>query len=997
MKILRMNRLFTIKTNFFTLLIGLFSLSAQGQSFECDFDIECSEIDTNLVMSYSVPEKVFAGDQFCIPVTVETFEYIVSIQLDALWPDSLASILSVNSGNCLDIPQSNFLLQDGSVRLVWFSFIAEGVCCLDGSYLFEMCFEASTNFNSNSFNLELDIEEIGYTLGFPSPDICYALNENVQIVQSFTSVSELELFSTSCSTNGDTYSATFSYPTNQVNFSTYLNSNFIGDFTVENQQIFINNIVGSGQDKDTFFFCQNDIDTCCVELIVNNPCECGYANMTYEITECNEADSTFLITLDFEPQNNSDQFNVGGNGTSYGTFNNADIPITLGPLPADGTEYEFIFFDFENPLCFDFIEIGEIDCAVINACVISNPEAISEDCNEDGNFYVNLSFEVINQGTEGFTVQGNGVNYGNFEYGESLYEIGPLLGDCETIYEFIIIDNEDAECENFTGLEEVVCCDIPECSITDLTLSLECEPFGYLIDFNVVDASSNHFKLFIDDQFFGIFSYEELPLSDNLGNPVFTDNLVTIRVEDSESEECFSIEDNIELEECPQCVIEDLFVEAQDCEDGQFFIDFEFETTAADGDMLDLFINGDLVSSFEYGETFYTAGPIEGDCSTLYEFTVVDQNDLDCSSSFEFIEPICCEMEECDISNAEIELLDCNEEEMSFILNFDNSATTNDFFDVYSRDGIYGSFMYSDLPLTINGFPNTGNDFEFIRICDNDNPEECCQEFEFLLEGCSSSCALLNLTAEILECDSESMNLIIDFDNQAGPNDSFNIFSRDGFFGIFAASELPYTIINFPNTGNDFEFINVCESDDPNCCVETEFSLEECETGCLLSNLTVELLECDSMSMDIIIDFDATGTTNEFFDVFSRDGFFGFFSFSDLPVTITDFPNTGNEFEFIEVCENDNEDCCLAQEWNVIECTTVSTYNPNLPEITHFVQGNILHLSEELRNITIYSTDGRKLKQGDGTILELNNVPTGIYYLTAELSNIRISFPFYRP
>jgi len=517
-------------------------------------------------------------------------------------------------------------------------------------------------------------------------------------------------------------------------------------------------------------------------------------------------------------------------------------------LPADDTEYEFIFFDSDDALCFEFIEVGIVDCEEINACIISEVAVEATDCNMDGNFFVNLSFDSVNPGNEGFTVQGNGINYGNFDYGESTYEIGPLSGDCETIYEFIIIDIEESDCESFGELLEPICCDIPECTLSDLSFDQICKPaVNYILNFNYVDESSDQFELYIDGLLIGTYNYVDLPITSDLGQPQFMASFITVQVVDTENEDCSTIEDNIEVGCVPECENSELFVETHPCDGEVFYVDFEFETnqdSVAEGFVF--YVNDMVFESYTYGETFYTAGPFEGDCSTLYTFSIVDQVNEDCISSYEFTEPICCDtIVDCLISDISVELLECDEEEMSFILNFNNIGTTNDFFDVTSREGYFDSFLYSDLPLTISGYPNTGNAFEFISICDNDNSEECCAEWEWNVEECKTDtvdCKLSELNVELLECDTISMVIIIDLEFEGTTNALFDVYSREGFFNSYSFTDLPLTISGFPNTGNDFEFIKVCENDNDNCCTEAEWLIEECNGSISNDNIYLENL-----------------------------------------------------------------------------------------------------------------------------------------------------------
>ncbi len=722
------------------------------------------------------------------------------------------------------------------------------------------------------------------------------------------------------------YTLSLSTIPSSMDVDLYINSEYLGYYQLTNSGIVFDSFSGNGITKDTLRVCQNDQDSCCLEILINNPCLCGFADIEYEIFDCVESDSTYFIQLDFEPQNNGSSFTVGGNATNYGTFEYSALPITLGPLAADETAYEFIFFDNEDALCFDFIEIGQVDCVSINACSIENVSAEVLPCNSTGLFNVLIDFEVSNPGEDGFTIQGNGQNYGTFAYGEATYELGPFAGDCSTLYEFAIIDLADSACSDFTDFEEPICCDVVPCEIWDLTLEQACEPwFGYVVNFEYANMPSNQFDLFIDEMFLGTFNYNDLPLSDQFDFPMFTDPFVTLTVVDSEVEECFAEVDNIEIGCEESCSISNLFAEVHECNGQMFQIDFEFDEGINSNGFV-VYLNGAVVAEFEYGETFYTIGPFEDDCSGEYELLLVDETYNDCASDIYLIpDPMCCETIECSISEITIEMIECDEENMSFVLNFEHQGTSNEFFDVYSRDGLFDFFQFENLPLTIEGFPNTGNQFEFIQICENDNPD-CCTEHEWDLGECFNDpeeCSISEITIELIECDEENMSFVLDFNHMGTTNNFFHVFSRDGFFDAFTFSDLPISISGFPNTGNMFEFIKVCQNENADCCAEHEWDLGECfedPNECSISEITIDMIECNEENMSFVLDFNHSGTTNDFFDVSSRDGFFGFYAFDQLPITINDFPNTGNMFEFIKVCENDNQECCLEHEWDLGEC-----------------------------------------------------------------------------
>ena len=61
----------------------------------------------------------------------------------------------------------------------------------------------------------------------------------------------------------------------------------------------------------------------------------------------------------------------------------------------------------------------------------------------------------------------------------------------------------------------------------------------------------------------------------------------------------------------------------------------------------------------------------------------------------------------------------------------------NDFFDVFVRNNEFiGFFPLAELPVTIEEFEMSGLDYDYVKVCINDNPD-CCAEIEFMPPECT--------------------------------------------------------------------------------------------------------------------------------------------------------------------------------------------------------------------------------------------------------------------
>jgi len=194
----------------------------------------------------------------------------------------------------------------------------------------------------------------------PIAVILLALLLSISAFSQDCTLSDVDINTEGCNSDG-TYDIAVSVSPNNTDFDLFVNGDLWGFYEYDSTAILIDSILGSGIDKDTIVICQNDIDTCCITTVINNPCLCGFAEITADIIDCNEMDSTFSIILDFVPQNNGSGFTIGGNGTTYGTYSYTDIPITLGPISTELQDIEFIFFDTDDVLCFDFIDMSPMN------------------------------------------------------------------------------------------------------------------------------------------------------------------------------------------------------------------------------------------------------------------------------------------------------------------------------------------------------------------------------------------------------------------------------------------------------------------------------------------------------------------------------------------------------------------------------------------------------------------------------------------------------------
>ena len=238
-------------------------------------------------------------------------------------------------------------------------------------------------------------------------------------------------------------------------------------------------------------------------------------------------DSVFYVYLDFEYENVGwEGFKVEVNGELFGNYEYEDLPLeNIGPFLGDGvTYYEFVVTDLVYEDCNDWAEISTIDCYG-GDCAIWNVETMALPCDDNGYFMVLLGFLYENVGDMGFRVDGNGNNYGNFEYGDLPIEIGPLAGDGITFYEFLVTDNQYEDCSGWSELGFVDCDTVPQFNNLSTQVS-SCENCNYYlkINFNCENIGNEGFGILGNGENYGSFEYSDLPVT--IG-PLVTDGITS--------------------------------------------------------------------------------------------------------------------------------------------------------------------------------------------------------------------------------------------------------------------------------------------------------------------------------------------------------------------------------------------------------------------------------------------------------------------------------------
>ena len=553
-------------------------------------------------------------------------------------------------------------------------------------------------------------------------------------------------------------------------------------------------------------------------------------------------------------------------------------------------------------------------------CEITAVNATALAC-QGNNFLVSVNLNVSNPASPGFTLAGNGVIYGTYLYSDLPVTVGPLLGDDESVYEFIAWDVEDATCQNFTTLPASNCG--PICSISNFNLEfVACvsnQSAIVVFDFDVTNPTGNTFDLYNDSgENLGTWLYSSLPVT----LPFFEVNgaaPITVTVCDHDNNACCETFTVPAIDCNPNnCEIFSVVLDPE-CTGNNFLLHLDFGYDNPASDSFTLTGNNLNFGTFGYNELPITVGPLNGNSNISWAFTIADSENPACSAN-EVLGVYHCPPP-CNILGMDALALECNgNEAYALMIGLDIEGEGDNGFAVFSENAYYGSYNYNQLPLTLPAYEGSGEFLDIVSVCDNENLG-CCSTTPFEALLCAG-CIIYNLTATPLPCNAEDEIFVqIDFDHQNNSTEGFEITGNGDNYGQFAYEDLPVLVGPFVGDGSQyFEFV-VTDLVNPLCFDAVELGFVDCDTICELSNLVVETGECTGNNVYVLhVDFDYQGVSGVGFDLYANGDLYGTFSYDDLPLTLEDFPSNGSGTDTITVCETGNSICCASLAFDAPDC-----------------------------------------------------------------------------
>jgi hypothetical protein len=736
---------------------------------------------------------------------------------------------------------------------------------------------------------------------------------------------DIELRDMSSCMGGDMYSLLLSansFPPNSPGYDVFMDNVQVGfvSYDPPTQEL---PLMWNGEPETTIVFCDNDNLTCCDTLTYVAPCVCEISDMQWDIVNCNPVDSTFNFIFNADFQATSDSFTIGGNATNYGNFSYSQLPITIGPFQyGTGQKFDFLMADLNNLFCFDFVEPGRIDGCLPDCAM----EAVIEEgmCNPDNTISFFVSAGGPRTGVLGFEVIHNGSVVDTFSYSGINYEIGPFDSNCNDSHNFIVRDLFYPTCD--TLIQFMPFCCAPDCEIGPLSVSINCESQdadGFTLDFDTNLDSNEPFNLYIDGIPYGNYTAGDLPIMDN--SYVFTDGPHTFFVEARDTMCAEDLQINVEC--IVPCDFGQIFFSVGDCDPNDTAtISFSFDTFESPSDSFDLFVNGVYQSTNAYNNNYEVQ--VLADCMNGYEIDIIDSENPDCNTFF-IVDPICCPPDPCEIDITSINVGDCDMNgNFEVSLSIASNMSASDSFELRGNGNSYGTFAYTQSPIGLTLAGDCATIYEFVII---DEGDATCTSSTALSDPICcpiDTCAIEVSNIEVGDCTMNgNVEIALNISSNMSASDSFELRGNGTFYGQFAYTDSPVSLILNGDCSTLYEFI-IIDSEDANCTSSTGLSdpiccpIDTCEIA--FSSVTVG--SCDENDMvEVRVIIESNRAATDTYSLFGNQGLdFGVFTYSMDTLTI-DLPS--NCTDTYELFIRDNTDTTCTDVFEFAEplcCDTLS-------------------------------------------------------------------------
>ena len=430
-----------------------------------------------------------------------------------------------------------------------------------------------------------------------------------------------------CDNDGDiTFQIEFNTTVESEGFRILIDEISYGPFQYGQQPYNIGPLPSNGTPLSHIEIVDLGDESCSIDTTITSiSCDCGYDNPI--VTQfCNE-DVLVAVLIDFEPKGAvSDSFEVISVVNTL-RFAYIDLPITLNGLPTEDISLEIT--DILNTNC--SLTIAEqLDCVL--ECSITNFEVQLLSCEELGIANLSFTFDYDDFTTDTVILSYNENLLGNYIAIENGEYIIPLLEvDCELDFNsFTLAPINDPDCAEEFAMPNIDCC--TPCTISNVDITSTCfddMSVTFIVDFDYDGDSTHLFNLLLFEEFYGPFSYAQVPIDISVTSLSAGDYPFSIDFDLCENEGTFSFNCNEE------CIVENIQLDTLTCSEGMFTASLNFDHTEANDSFL-LFVNDIADGTYALDDLPIEIGPYDGDGVTDYTFTISVLEFESCIGTFDF-------------------------------------------------------------------------------------------------------------------------------------------------------------------------------------------------------------------------------------------------------------------------------------------------------------------------------------------------------------------------
>jgi hypothetical protein len=676
--------------------------------------------------------------------------------------------------------------------------------------------------------------------------------------------------------------------------------------------------------------CANDLNNCCdevlIELIQCESQECNIVDLSAEVGDCN-SDSTFVVDLVFDYSNfPSDSIAVSANGNFVGQYQIAPDFNRIENFPVQDADTILITVCAAgDPVCCASYTIESPDCSLFGQCNIWDLVAAAQDCNSDSTFLLSLEFNSQNLDIDSVIITGNGNYIGQYPVtGQNIMiESFPVFETANTTLTVCAVGAPDC-CDSFE-FATPDCSQFGQCAINDLVAVVgDCQSeitYVLHLDFVSENLSIDSVTVSANGNFIGQYQVQPGGFSIEFF-PVFDEANTVITVCSVGEPDCCDVYE-FATPDCSGggiCNIDNLVAEPGDCTtDSTYNLFIDYTNLNLPSDSVIVTANEQFIGQFAHSAEGFIIEDFPVFDGNITTITVCAVDAPDCCDTYLLETPNCEGSQSCTINDLVADPGTCNgDSTYSLFIHYIANNLTSDSIVVTTPEGFTAHYAHNADGFTIVDFPAYQTSHTTITVCALGNGD-CCDVFEFETPDCGQGfvCEIYNLLAETGECTSDSTYVLdVVFQGYNLPTDSVNIYANDQFVGVFFNEPDFIHIENFPHLIGEQTILTVCAQGSSECCSSFSFETPACSGECAIFDLVVDVFSCNTDStFAVVVDFGYQNLPGEGFDVYAGDQYLGFYTTSQLPVEVSNFPTNETGQYVITICESDGTTCCSSLEF----------------------------------------------------------------------------------